>query len=267
MQNEERAVSNRKQRAKGFTIVELSIVFIVIGLMVGAVIAGARMITNSRLTATYIRTQTITAALKSFSDKYRALPGDMPTATTRLSHCDDDPAGSCGNGNGNHEIGPGGQPIFTSHAGANYNENRLFWYHLTAADLMVHEIDLDAPVGTPAWNLTNPEAPAGGGFTVVTMTGENEDLPNDPLNGIYLVWQRNPTGDASMAANIVASSRDAAYIDKKFDDGQPLTGTVRARGANAALAPDDCRASTTEYTNTADAACYMYFKIREVSGL
>lgn len=267
MRSKEKAVSNHKRRAKGFTIVELAIVFIVIGLMVGAVIAGARMITNSRLAATYIRTQTIATALKSFTDKYRALPGDMPTATTRLAHCDNDPAGSCGNGNGNHEIGPGGLPIFTSHAGANYNENRLFWYHLTAADLMIHEIDLDAPVATPTWNLTNPETPAGGGFTVITMTGDTDDLPNDPLNGIYLVWQRNPTGDASTAANVVVSPRDAAYIDEKFDDGQPLTGTVRARGANAGLAADACRASTTAYTSTADAACYMYFKIREVSGL
>lgn len=260
-------MSNRKARAQGFTIVELAIVFIVIGLMIGAVIAGSRMITNSRLAATYIRTQTISTALKSFTDKYRALPGDMPNATTRLAHCDNDPAGSCGNGNGNHEIGPGGQPIFTDQAGTDYNENRLFWYHLTAADLMVHEIDLDASVSAASWNLTNPESPAGGGFNVITMTGETDDMPNDSLNGIYVVWQRNPTGDASTLANTAVSPRDASFIDSKFDDGQPLTGTVRARGANAALAADACRASATTYTNTADAACYMYFKIREVSGL
>ncbi len=260
-------MSNLKKKQRGFTIVELAIVVMIIGLATGAVIMGARMITNSRLVATYMQVQTVSTSLKAFTDKYRAMPGDMPNATTRLSNCDNIPAGSCTNGNGNNVIGPVDQPIFVDQAGAAYDENRLFWYHLTSADLIIHEINIHAPVSTPTWGLTNPAAPADGGFNVISMTGSTNDMPNDFLSGVYIVWQMTPTGDASAAENTIVTPRDAEYLDQKFDDGRPLTGTIRGRGGNSALGADNCRANATDYLGADNLGCYMYFKIREVSGL
>ena len=84
-------LTDRKQE-QGFTLVELAIVMIIIGLLIGGVLKGQQLIENAKVTATISQIKGFQAALNSFRDTYSAMPGDMRNATTRLSGCDVNPA-------------------------------------------------------------------------------------------------------------------------------------------------------------------------------
>lgn len=265
MQNKGKAVPNLNRRQQsGFTLVELAIAMLLIAILTGAVLKGTEMFRNSQLSATYIQTQTVASALKAFTDKYQALPGDMRDATSRLENCDNTPANSCMNGNGDNQIG--------DIDNTTDDEYTLFWYHLQAAQL-IQEVDLDAPITSPALGVTHPKAQAGGGFAILTLSGEFEDRQNEYLDGVYLYWISQAGGNSLYTSDsLVVSAHDAQFMDTKFDDGRPVGGKIRARGTVDATAgtigdsPDRCR-NILVYTEQTTVGCYMYFKIREARGL
>jgi prepilin-type N-terminal cleavage/methylation domain-containing protein len=85
---------------KGFTLVEIAIVLVIIGLLLGGVLKGQQMIENAKLKATVNQAQGMSAAIYSYQDKYGALPGDDSKADAHLA------ATGCTvvNGNGNGAI-------------------------------------------------------------------------------------------------------------------------------------------------------------------
>ncbi len=95
-------------REKGFTLVELAIVMVIIGLMLGAVLKGQSMIDNARQKRLISDLQGITAAYYSYLDMYNALPGDDPSANARWSGVAD----GSGNGRiGGAELTPDGESL------------------------------------------------------------------------------------------------------------------------------------------------------------
>ncbi len=83
----------------GFTLVELAIVMIIIGLLIAGVLKGQALITNAKVTAQVAQFKAVDAATSTFKDMYSALPGDIALATTRLPNC-----AACTNGDGNGVI-------------------------------------------------------------------------------------------------------------------------------------------------------------------
>lgn len=79
---------------QGFTLVELAVVLIIIGLIVGAISAGTNLVKNARLQAQVVQISEMKAATTTFVERYYDLPGDLPNAVA-LGLQDDD-----GNGNG-----------------------------------------------------------------------------------------------------------------------------------------------------------------------
>src|SRR5512136_3462076 len=70
---------------KGFTLVELAIVLVIIGIILAGIIKGQELITNARIKRVYTVQKEIAAAVYTYFDRYQFYPGDDPQAATRFT--------------------------------------------------------------------------------------------------------------------------------------------------------------------------------------
>jgi len=110
-------------RQKGFTLIELAIVLVIIGLLLGGVLKGQGLITNAKIKRINRDFDGIAASVYSYLDRYGAMPGDDPNAKTRWGD------GSTASGNGDGIIGGDWESTTSSEA------TRL-WQHLRLANLI-----------------------------------------------------------------------------------------------------------------------------------
>ncbi|HHG75490.1 MAG TPA: prepilin-type N-terminal cleavage/methylation domain-containing protein [Persephonella sp.] len=113
-----------KESQKGFTLVELAIVLVIIGIILGAVLKGQELIKNAKEKRLYNTYREMIAAINTYLDRYNALPGDDPRASSRWSGQPD--------GNGNGQI-----------AGLNFGctnttaqESCYLWQHLRVSGII-----------------------------------------------------------------------------------------------------------------------------------
>jgi prepilin-type N-terminal cleavage/methylation domain-containing protein len=225
------AQKNMRAQA-GFTLVELAIVMIIIGLLIAGVLKGQALIGNAKVTAQVAQFKSIDAAVSTFKDMYASLPGDILTPTTRLPNCGAAPCNVPGGGDGN--IGAVGGGTITFNA-APTTEQSNFFVHLSAADLITGI--------NPALLLTFggqfPAAKLNGGITPGTLAGNV--VPNNGLaipaanvmGGLYLSLTN--AANAAVPATGAISANEAARIDTKVDDGVPGSGSVFPAGAAACI--------------------------------
>src|SRR5215216_5548834 len=107
---------------RGFTLIEIAIVLVIIGLLLGGVLKGQELITGARVRNLIQQQDGVKAAYFGFLDRFRALPGDYANATTNITNVSTAACNS-GNGNGNGQIE------------TTANENTLVWEHLSKAGL------------------------------------------------------------------------------------------------------------------------------------
>ena len=81
---------------KGFTLVELAIVLVIIGIILGAVLKGQELINNAKVKSVASQYKELLAAIHGYQDKYGYFPGDDPRATSRSWA-----TGTCATANGN----------------------------------------------------------------------------------------------------------------------------------------------------------------------
>ena len=176
----------------GFTLIELAIVLVIIGLLLGGVLRGQELINSARvknLTRDFQNTQVF---LYTYQDRFRAIPGDDAQANNHVTGGTVGTNGTAGNARieGTWNSAPG------------LNESFLFWQHVRLANL--------AP-GNPALAATNTNgAPLGiqslgAGFAQITTL----------VNGSFGICSGGILG------------RDALQIDTTLDDGIPDTGSVQ----------------------------------------
>jgi type II secretory pathway pseudopilin PulG len=205
-------------------LVEIAIVLVIIGLLLGGILKGQEMITQAKIKNVINDFNGITAAVTSYQDRYRALPGDDQNATTRWTT--QAPANGNGDGviaglyNANNTAGTGGAP-------ANTAESNLFWQHLRIAGF-VPGLTMGTGSGTPPQNAT------GGIMGVETA-----------------VVGTNGLGFTSV---IVCSSnipdKVAIAVDTQSDDANPGTGQIRAQLQTSAN-PNTAATPATAYVETA----------------
>jgi prepilin-type N-terminal cleavage/methylation domain-containing protein len=236
----------------GFTLVELAIVMIIIGLLIAGVLKGQELIGNARVTTTVAQIKAIDAAVSTFKDTYAALPGDMLTPGTRLPNCTAAPCVTPGNGDGK-------LPTF---AAAAAGEQLGFFPHLAAADLIT-----GIKPGTVTFGGDLEAAKIdGAGFVPGTMTVV-ADLAgalgtNGTPSGLYLGISGSPT--TTVAATAGLSPSQASRIDLKLDDGDPSAGSVvgLTAGAAACGVAGAAGAPGTYTTSTAQTVCSQYVRIQ-----
>lgn len=112
-----------KTRQSGFTLVEIAIVMVIIGLLLGGVLKGQELVENARLKRVVTDLQGVQAAYYGYMDRYKAMPGDDLRATTRFTV-------TVVNGGGNGVLGGNWNSTTDT------DESRIVWQHLRASGLI-----------------------------------------------------------------------------------------------------------------------------------
>src|SRR5437870_6533189 len=92
-----KACHHERSAQAGFTLVEIAIVLVIIGLLLGGILKGQEMITQAKIKNVINDYSGVSAAYHGYQDRYRAIPGDDPNAGTRWTTA---PAAIAGSGNG-----------------------------------------------------------------------------------------------------------------------------------------------------------------------
>ncbi len=224
-------MNTKQAKKKGFTLIELSIVLVIIGLIVGGVLVGQDLIKAAGIRATVQQIEKYNGAVNTFNGKYNGLPGDISTSQATAFGLFV-PAGSTGRGDANGLID--GIVAGTSAQYAWTQEGGIFWVDLTDANLLDGSFS-EVLDGASPLAITTAEASAtwptariqkGNFINVGSAAGLNYFM----IGGYTAALA---TGGMQGTANLTPI--EAYSMDAKMDDGAPLTGLVQAHGqANAA---------------------------------
>lgn len=175
----------------GFTLVEIAIVLVIIGLLLGGVLKGQEMIANAKYKNLQSDVKSYTAAFYTFQDRFGRLPGDMNAATAQAQL---NPAAPGGNGNGVY----GNNNNQT--CGGAATEACIAWQHLRYANLIPGDPTLTGATANP----------------VHTYGGQ--------VQGIFSGTNGTRTGNWIQLQNVPGDV--AARLDRELDDGAGDAGTV-----------------------------------------
>ena len=195
------------KREQGFTLIEIAIVLVIIGLLLGGVLKGQELITGARVRNLIQQQDGVKAAYFGFLDRFRALPGDYAQATANITGVS---TAACngGNGNGNGQIQGAGATAPAD------TETTLAWEHLSKAGFINGTYTCAATVS----QATNPTNPYG---QPVTLVFDNTYAPG----GATLPARHNLKTGGQIPSDILAE------IDRKVDDGNPVQGSFRGSTA------------------------------------
>ena len=190
----------------GFTLIELAIVLVIIGLLLGGVLRGQELINSAKVKNMARDFQNIQVYVYGYQDKYKALPGDDLAAVAHLGAT----ANQAGAGAGNGQIGGNWDSTTVT------DESLIFWQHVRLAGLAPGTTTV---AGTGAYIPTNAD---GGriGIQGLATPGVVPVLPT-PMSGAYVVCSAGILG------------KFAKQLDTTLDDGETSTGSMRVYAAAA----------------------------------
>lgn len=235
---------NMLKRA-GFTLIELSIVLVIIGLIVGGVLVGQDLIKAAEIRATIAQYEKYNAAMNTFRAKYNGMPGDLTAASSTAFGLDPTAgahAGTTGLGDGNG--------LITDTAATNLNapvgEPILIWQQLSASNLV--DGSYGSAIATTGQMPAASPSPTATLYLPAAKIGRGNYWIAGSASGLNYYGLINPSavvaGAAGTAAYTVAAGGgitpvEAFNVDSKLDDGMPQTGIVQARGSSATSAALD----------------------------
>lgn len=207
-----------KSQQSGFTLVEIAIVLVIIGLLLGGILKGQELINSAKAKSLANDFRTVPIYIYGYQDKFRSLPGDDAQVTSHLTGAAlaTTPAGKQGDG---RIDGAWDSSTAT-------DESVLFWQHVRLA-------------GLAAGDTT-----AGGG------------LPVNADGARIGVSSTKPMSDATFNGSFYMCSggirgKFARMIDVQLDDGHTDAGSIRAvvtaNGAGASVAETVANFDDTTY--------------------
>lgn len=225
---------------RGFTLVELSIVLVIIGLLIGGVLVAQSMISTAKIQGVVRQLQQYDIAVVNFQTRYKQLPGD---STIFPSGGDNDGLIACS------------------------DEGGSFWYHLSLGIGLKNSSGSDFQPFTCSGTYTKLNCPS------LDIRQYNGDLPC--LAGYFRGTPdiKNYYNYDANAGNIITNGPstaslypiDALAIDKKIDDALPGSGRVLSEvyGVNTI---GTCINGSSYNTANQNFACIMFFEMGSISG-
>ena len=176
------------QKQQGFTLIEIAIVLVIIGLLLGGVLKGQELINSAKVKNLSTDFRNIPVFIYGYQDKFKALPGDDLTATAHVGS-----TATNGNGNG----------IIDGNYNAATGESFNFWQQVRLAGLA------PGPTNTTALDYI-PKNAVGGIIGITNAT-------NSPITGLK--------GSYIICSNAI-SGKFAKQLDITLDDGATDTGSM-----------------------------------------
>jgi len=209
-----------KRNQSGFTLIEIAIVLVIIGLLLGGVLKGQELINSAKVKNIATDFRNIPVFIYGYQDKFRAVPGDDNLAASHVGSA----ASACSGGAG-HCVPGNGIIEGKWDSSTDTDESQLFWQQVRLA-------------GLAAGPTTGDMLPtnSAGGVIGITSGAYNPDTSTTPIQGTYIICSAGILG------------KFAKQLDLQMDDGAPKTGSIREydqSGRGAALATP-----TMDTTNT-----------------
>lgn len=197
-----------KSKQSGFTLIEIAIVLVIIGLLLGGVLKGQELINSAKVKSLATDFRNIPVYIYGYQDKYRALPGDDKAAASHVSGTVADPAsGVVGNG-----VIDGTWDSETTD-----DESYLFWQHVRLAGLATGSTSAGAADYLPV-NAVGGTIGLTSGVYPPIATAAGVDL-----RGTYVICSAGILG------------KFVKQLDIQMDDGRPDGGSMMAGTAGAAI--------------------------------
>ena len=195
----------------GFTLIELAIVLVIIGLLLGGVLRGQELINSAKVKNMARDFQNVQVYIYGYQDKFKALPGDDPAVATHVTGGTPGTTGTLGNGviQGNWNTV------------ANGDESCVFWQHVRLAGLAPGPTVPNCTAGN-TYQPRNADGGLIGIQSVSGFTGTSVAPTAGGLSGAYVVCS-----DAILG-------KFAKQLDTTLDDGVGDTGSLRVQVINGA---------------------------------
>lgn len=196
-----------KGKQTGFTLIEIAIVLVIVGLLLGGILKGQELINSTKVKNLATDFKNIPVYIYGYQDKFRALPGDDAAATTHVT-------GGTGTANGDGNGVIAGAWDTTTNA----DESCQFWQHVRLAGLAPGTTTVDCASGTAGSFV--PKNSEGGRLGIQSVSG-------------FTTITRNTAGVASLmtGAYVVCSAgilgKFVKQLDTTLDDANTDTGSVR----------------------------------------
>lgn len=195
-------------KMSGFTLVELSIVLVIVGLLIAGVLAGQSLIEAAKVRSITSEFSQYMSMFDQFKVKYKYYPGDLPNATGMFGA-----ANAC-NGNGNGRVG---------YSHPTYWEHTESWNHLRLIGLLKNTrlTGCKNTTACAACNQINETVPALSADKKLGI-GIDYEQAGVPFN-VFLGGSGGHTLGTIAGYRIIFMG-----VDQKLDDGKGTTGTIRA---------------------------------------
>ncbi|MDG1287953.1 MAG: prepilin-type N-terminal cleavage/methylation domain-containing protein [Rickettsiales bacterium] len=233
---ESKLSGSAQMKHQGFTLLELSIVLVIIGLIIGGITVGQEMIKSAELNSVVTDVTKYTVAVNTFKLKYDALPGDMDNATAYWGAAHATPATcwtTAGTGTQTCDGDGDGEVNSLHYTPTGAHEHWRFWEHLSNSEILSGDFTGIVPA---AGSLSSPESKlANAQWHFYYVDGASSWGKATSARHVLSLSTATVLATGAAGAGVM-SAPDLYSIEKKIDDGMANSGTITDPNSGGALA-------------------------------